>query len=205
MTDYPDDEFHQVGPVRFKYSGIEESPTGDPIEKTDCWIKSEGETEFYLDYRYAKAIAKAIEPIANIFKAAENDKEDARGDLRLIASIDLPLWGKLGGGKNEYYPLARIITNAKAKEAVKQMQSDDTGKRSYHRSNLKKVGGAAKKDTRKEFIEKGIYPRLEMLQGKAAAEKHCQMVRKEFAVADGLTASEDDRSVKILDVDAPSH
>jgi hypothetical protein len=188
VIDLEDGEPHTIGPILLRYNGVSLSTEGEPIETATCWITRAGpEGAMYaLDYCYAKALATALEPLADIFSVSESDREERRGELRLRASGALKHGVLKATAKNEVYPLARIIMNVRGNEAVDHKGTGDRSERDYRRASLVIVGGKHSKHTRKDFIENGVCVRVAKRDGEVAAIAMRSKLERQFAEADAL-------------------
>lgn len=198
-TDYIDGKWHKVGPITFKHTGAMDDRNGDAGDAATCQIKTQGGTEYLLDAPYLLAIVEAIAPLANLFSAKENDKETAmgvktpRGDIRLTVSTDNAKWGKLKGERDENYPIGRLVMNAVSGHRVMAHTKTESGQRDLRRAGLVLDGAGNKtaKNTRSDFIEKGICQRIRLLSGEGAATRMRTKLHEMFALADGLTNGPD--------------
>ena len=195
MNNYRDGEVHQVGPFRLQYVT---TTNADTPEQGKCWIRTEGDTSFLLDFAYAEALAVAIERFPDLFSAVESDKGKLnsegmrRGFLRLRASQDTKRHGIIAAAsQNEVYQLARIVMNAKEGEQVVPIDFTDEGRRDYRRQNLRiEPLWGAQADTRHAFIQ-AIHHRVMKLDGAEEADTLRKRLLTMFALADGETGSPD--------------
>ncbi len=151
-TNYRDGQRHQIGPIALQFNGLNEwGPSG-----TATIAAREG-VVFKLGWLEAEAIGHAIAPTAELWTAKENDMElqpetgEMRGWLRLDLTSDPSKLGNLTGWADKHFFVSRLVTGAGQGQVVRPVLNYRTT--DYHRAAFRVVGGPARQDTRREFIE----------------------------------------------------
>ena len=202
-TNYRDGHLHQVGPISLQFTG----PTQWGPSGTATIAAREG-VDFRLGWLIAEAIARTIAPTADLWTTKENDMElqqetgEERGWLRIDLTSDPAKLGNLTGWADKHFFASRLVTGAGHGQVVRPVLGYRTT--DYHRAAFRLVGGPARQDTRREFVEvAGIFARsrnpalpadweASMLARFAAADAAYEEVaaqRREIEEQDEVTAA----------------
>jgi len=158
-TNYRDGQGHQIGPIVLQFTGLNEwGPSGVAT------IAAREGVDFKLGWLEAEAIAHSIAPTADLWTAKENDMElqpetgEMRGWLRLDLTSDPSKLGNLTGWADKHFFVSRLVTGAGHGQVVRPVLNYRTT--DYNRAAFRVVGGPARQDSRREFIEvAGVFAR----------------------------------------------
>ena len=150
LLKWRDGRVHKFGPLSIQYTGPSDTgPTGI------CSITTEADV-YSLNWLEAEAIIFCIAPSANLWRAAESDKEvqpssgENRGWLHLILTDSPGLLNELKLWRGKHFQFARLIMEAGRGEKVVRLGGERTT--DYRSQAFEKRGSGAVEETLYEFI-----------------------------------------------------